>query len=135
MLYEVITGDLGEYTLADIPADLADAAAKGREKVVEAAAEADDTLLEKYLEGDPLSEEEIRRGFTVGVRAMKLLPVLCGSATRCIGIQPLLDMINFVLPDPSFRKDRKGTHPKTKTEEARPISADAPFSAFRNNFV
>jgi len=123
-------GDLGEYTLADIPADLADAAAKGREKVVEAAAEADDTLLEKYLEGDPLSDEEIRRGFTVGVRAMKLLPVLCGSATRCIGIQPLLDMINFVLPDPSFRKDRKGTHPKTKTEEARPISADAPFSAF-----
>lgn len=123
-------GDTGEYTLADIPADLADAAAKGREKVVEAAAEADDPLLEKYLEGEVLSEEEIRRGFTAGVRAMKLLPVLCGSATRCVGIQPLLDMINFVLPDPSFRKAWKGIHPKTKAEEVRPISADAPFSAF-----
>ena len=123
-------GDAGEYTLADIPADLADAAAKGREKVVEAAAEADDSLLEKYLEGESLAEEEIRRGFQVGVRSMKLLPVLCGSSTRCIGIQPLLDMINFVLPDPSFRKEWKGTHPKTKAEEIRPISADAPFSAF-----
>lgn len=123
-------GDSGEYTLADIPAELADAAAKGREKVVEAAAEADDTLLEKYLEGEALSEEEIRRGFTTGVRAMKLLPVLCGSATRCVGIQLLLDMINFVLPDPSFRQEWKGTHPKTKAEEVRPISADAPFSAF-----
>ncbi len=124
------SGDAGEFSVGEIPAELAEAAASGREKVVEAAAEADDALLEKYLEGEPLSEEEIRRGFTAGVRAMKLLPVLCGSATRCIGIQPLLDMINFVLPDPSFRKEWKGIHPKKKSEEVRPISADAPFSAY-----
>jgi len=123
-------GDSGEFSVTEIPADFAEAAAKGREKVVEAAAESDDALLEKYLEGEPLSEEEIRRGFTAGVRAMKLLPVLCGSATRCVGIQPLLNMINFVLPDPSFRKEWQGIHPKTKAEEVRPISADAPFSAF-----
>ncbi|GAB4363151.1 MAG: elongation factor G [Deltaproteobacteria bacterium] len=127
LLYE---GDSGEVAVGEIPAELAGAAAKGREKVIEAAAESDDALLERYLEGETLSEEEIRRGFTAGVRAMKLLPVLCGSATRCIGIQPLLDMINLVLPDPSFRKEWKGIHPKTKAEEVRPISAEAPFSAF-----
>ena len=55
--------------------------------------------------------------------------VLCGSALRNIAIHPLLDMINFVLPDPSFRGEVKGTNPKKKTEEARPISVDAPFSA------
>ena len=123
-------GEAGEYDTAEIPKELAEAAAKGREKVVEAAAEADDSLLEKYLEGTPLSEGEIRKGFTAGVLAMKILPVLCGSASKCFGIQPLLEMINLVLPDPSFRKEWKGTNPKKKTEEVRPISADPPFSAF-----
>ncbi len=121
--------ETGEFDVADIPPELADAAAKGREKVVEAAAESDDSLLEKYLEGTALTEEEVRQGFTAGVRTMKVLPVLCGSALRNIAIHPVLDMINFVLPDPSFRGEVKGTNPKKKTEEVRPISADAPFSA------
>ncbi|UCD48104.1 MAG: elongation factor G [Deltaproteobacteria bacterium] len=125
----VYKGDTGQFDVTGIPPDLADAAAKGREKVVEAAAESDDSLLEKYLEGASLTEEEIRKGFTAGVRAMKVLPVLCGSALRNIAIHPVLDMINFVLPDPSFRAEMKGTHPKKKAEEVRPISADAPFSA------
>jgi elongation factor G len=125
----VYKGDTGQFDVTGIPPDLADAAAKGREKVVEAAAESDDSLLEKYLEGTSLTEEEIRKGFTAGVRAMKVLPVLCGSALRNIAIHPVLDMINFVLPDPSFRAEMKGTHPKKKAEEVRPISADAPFSA------
>jgi elongation factor G len=125
----VYKGDTGQFDVTGIPPDLADAAAKGREKVVEAAAESDDSLLEKYLEGASLTEEEIRKGFTAGVRAMKVLPVLCGSALRNIAIHPVLDMINFVLPDPSFRGEMKGTHPKKKAEEVRPISADAPFSA------
>jgi elongation factor G len=119
----------GRFEVTDIPPDLKDAAAKGREKVVEAAAESDDSLLEKYLEEASLTEEEIRKGFTSGVRAMKILPVLCGSALRNIAIHPVLDMINFVLPDPSFRKEVKGTNPKSKTGETRPISVDAPFSA------
>jgi len=119
----------GRFEVTDIPPDLKDAAEKGREKVVEAAAESDDSLLEKYLEEASLTEEEIRKGFTSGVRAMKILPVLCGSALRNIAIHPVLDMINFVLPDPSFRKEVKGTNPKSKTEETRPISVDAPFSA------
>src|SRR4030067_1149468 len=100
------------------------------ERVSEAAPESTTSLLEKYLEGASLTEEEIRKGFTAGVQAMKILPVLCGSALRNIAIHPVLDMINFVLPDPSFRKEVKGTNPKKKTEEARAISVDAPLPAF-----
>ena len=125
----IYKGESGQFEVTDIPPDLKDAAAKGREKVVEAAAESDDSLLEKYLEEASLTEEEIRKGFTAGVQAMKILPVLCGSALRNIAIHPVLDMINFVLPDPSFRKEVQGTNPKSKTGETRPISVDAPFSA------
>ncbi len=125
----VYKGETGKFDVTDVPKDLADDAARGREKVVEAAAESDDSLLEKYLEETSLTEEEIRKGFTAGVRAMKILPVLCGSALRNIAIHPVLDMINFVLPDPSLRKEAKGTNPKKNTEEVRPISVDAPFSA------
>lgn len=126
----VYNGESGEYDATDVPPELADAASRGRERVIEAAAESDDSLLEKYLEGTPLTEEEIRKGFTAGVRGLKILPVLCGSASRNIAIHAVLDMINFVLPDPSFRGEVKGTNPKKKTEEVRPISVDAPFSAF-----
>src|SRR4030067_3842860 len=122
----VYKGETGQFAVTDVPSDLARGAAKGRERVVEAAAESDDSLLEKYLEGAPLTEEEIRKGFTAGVQAMKVLPVLCGSALRNIPLHPVLDMINFVLPDPSFRKEVKGTNPKKKTEEGRPISVAAP---------
>ncbi|MBI5419327.1 MAG: elongation factor G [Deltaproteobacteria bacterium] len=125
----VYKGDTGEYEVADIPADLADAAKKAGEKLVEAAAESDDALIEKYLDGAELSEDEIRKGFTAGVRAKKFLPVLCGSALRNIGIQPLLDMISYALPDPSYRKEVKGTNPKAKAEETRAMSGKAPFSA------
>jgi elongation factor G len=125
----VYKGDTGEFDVTDLPADVAGAAEKAREKLVEASAESDDALIEKYLEGAELSEEEIRKGFTAGVLAKKFLPVLCGSALRNIAIQPLLDMINYALPDPSYRKEVKGIHPKTKAAETRAISEKAPFSA------
>ena len=122
-------GETGEFETADVPKDLEAAAAKAREKLIEASAEADDALLEKYLEGNELSEDEIRNGFMAGIRGMKFLPVLCGSALRNIAIHPLLDMINLALPDPSRRKEVKGTNPKGKAEETRAISEKAPFSA------
>ena len=125
----VYKGDTGEFEVADIPADLADAAKRAREKLVESSAESDDALIEKYLEGTELGEEEVRKGFTAGVVGKKFLPVLCGSALRNIAIHPLLDMINYALPDPSYRKEVKGTNPKTKAVETRAISAKAPFSA------
>ncbi|MBE0606407.1 MAG: elongation factor G, partial [Deltaproteobacteria bacterium] len=80
-------------------------------------------------EGTALTDEEIRAGFRAGVRAMRFLPVLYGSALRNIAIQPVLDLVNFALPDPSSRGEVEGTNPKKTVAEKRPISADAPFSA------
>ena len=125
----VYKGDTGEFTVQEIPADLAAEASIAREKLVESCAESDDALIEKFLEGTTLTDEEIRNGFRVGVRAMRFLPVLYGSALRNIAIQPVLDLVNFALPDPSYRGDVEGTNPKKKAAEKRPISADAPFSA------
>jgi elongation factor G len=125
----IYKGESGEHEVADVPPEMADAAAKARERLVEAAAESDDLLVEKYLEGADLSEEEIRKGFTEGVRAMRFLPVLCGSPLRNIGIHPVLDLINAALPDPSYRREVLGTNMKNGEEEARPIAASTPFSA------
>ena len=126
MMYK---GDTGEFTLQEIPADLAAEASSAREKLVESCAESDDALIEKFLEGTALTDEEIRDGFRAGVRAMRFLPVLYGSALRNIAIQPVLDLVNFALPDPSYRGEIEGTNPKKKAAEVRPISATAPFSA------
>ena len=126
MMYK---GDTGEFTLQEIPADLAADASSAREKLVESCAESDDALIEKFLEGTALTDEEIRDGFRAGVRAMRFLPVLYGSALRNIAIQPVLDLVNFALPDPSYRGEVEGTNPKKKAAEKRPISASAPFSA------
>ena len=125
----VYKGATGEFTLQEIPADLAAEASSAREKLVESCAESDDALIEKFLEGTALTDEEIRAGFRAGVRAMRFLPVLYGSALRNIAIQPVLDLVNFALPDPSYRGEVEGTNPKKKAAEKRPISADAPFSA------
>ncbi len=126
MMYK---GDTGEFTLQEIPADLAAEASSAREKLVESCAESDDALIEKFLEGTALTDEEIRDGFRAGVRAMRFLPVLYGSALRNIAIQPVLDLVNFALPDPSYRGEVEGTNPKKKVAEKRPIAANAPFSA------
>ncbi len=125
----VYKGDAGEFAVQEIPADMADAAAKAREKLIESCAEADDALIEKFLEGGELSEEEIRSGFRAGVLTNKFLPVVCGSSTRIVGIAPLQDLINFALPDPSYRGEVTGTNPKSKSEEKRAISEKAPFAA------
>jgi elongation factor G len=125
----VYKGDTGEFTLQEIPADLAADASSAREKLVESCAESDDALIEKFLEGTALTEEEIRAGFRAGVRAMRFLPVLYGSALRNIAIQPVLDLVNFALPDPSYRGEVEGTNPKKKVADVRPLSANAPFSA------
>jgi elongation factor G len=125
----VYRGDTGEFTLQEIPADLAAEASSAREKLVESCAESDDALIEKFLEGTALTDEEVRDGFRAGVRAMRFLPVLYGSALRNIAVQPVLDLVNFALPDPSYRGEVEGTNPKKKVAGKRPISANAPFSA------
>ncbi len=125
----IYRGDTGDFTVQEIPADLAAEASSAREKLVESCAESDDALIEKFLEGTALTDEEIRDGFRAGVRAMRFLPVLYGSALRNIAVQPVLDLVNFALPDPSYRGELEGTNPKKKVAEKRPIAANAPFSA------
>jgi len=88
---------------ADIPADLAGQAAELRQSMMETAAEADDELVMKYLEGQELTAEEIRRGLAVATRSGRIVPVLCGSALQNVGVKALLDAIVAFLPDPSLR--------------------------------
>lgn len=90
----------GKATQHDIPADLADDAETYREELIEAAAEADDELLMKYLEGEELTTEEIKKGLKAGVASGKVAPVLCGSALNNIGIDLLLDFVVDYLPSP-----------------------------------
>jgi len=119
-----------EPKLEALAGELAARAASAREALVEAAAETDDELTMKYLEGEPLTPDEIRRGLRAGVIAGKLVPVLCGSGLKNFGVQPLLDIIKLAAPSPADRPPAKGVNPKTKEPEERPAGEDAPFSAF-----
>ncbi|NLY38661.1 MAG: elongation factor G [Firmicutes bacterium] len=115
---------------AQIPAELNDQVASLREKIVEAAAEADDELLEKYLEGVALEPDEIMRGLKKGIAAQSIFPVLCGAATKNLGMQPLMNMIKTFIPSPLDREAMKGSVPgKEETVERKPSPED-PFSAF-----
>lgn len=95
------TGEKGEEK--DIPPDLAQAAEAAREKLIEAAAETDDALITKYLEGEELTAEELARGLRAGVAAGSIVPVLAGSATKLTGIRRLMDVIAAAFPSPLDR--------------------------------
>ncbi len=113
----------------EIPAGLQEEAAVLREKLVEAVAESDDELLMKYLEGEPLDPGEILRGLRQGVLEGKVVPVLCGSATRNYGLQPLLDIIGHYLPSPVDRGAVTGKAPRSEEEILRQPDPSEPFSA------
>jgi elongation factor G len=113
----------------EIPADLRAKADTLREKLVEAAAESDDELLLKYLEGEPLEQEEIRRGLRQGVLSQKITPLLCGTAARNYGIQPLLNLIKNHLPSPIDRGEIEGRLPESETKVTRKPSPEEPFAA------
>ncbi len=114
----------------EIPGDLSAQAEELREKLVEAIAEADDELLEKYLEGGELSDEEINKGLRQGVLTGKTIPVLCCASTSNFGTQPLLDLIKRYLPTPLDKGEIKGFKPGTEEEVSRKLSPDEPLSAF-----
>ncbi|WP_121627995.1 elongation factor G [Poseidonibacter antarcticus] len=96
------------YHVEDIPADLQEKAEEYREKMVEAAAEADDALMEKYLEGEELTEEEIVAGLKKGCLNMTVTPMTCGTAFKNKGVQTLLDAVAMYLPSPLEVEDIKG---------------------------
>ncbi|MBI4514353.1 MAG: elongation factor G [Deltaproteobacteria bacterium] len=122
----------GDGTLAEeaVPADLQAEAQTAREQLMELVAEADDELLEKYLEAGELSTEEILRALRTGTAAAKLVPVLCGSAGKNIGIPPLLDAVVSYLPSPAELGAAGGSDPKIHEPIERRPAVDEPFSAF-----
>ncbi len=120
----------GTYKSMDIPADMKGDAEAYRETMVEDIAECDEALMDKYLESGELSPEELTTGLRKGIISGALLPVICGSATKNIGISPLMDMIVHYLPSPVDRGAVTGKKPgKDDIEEERRPEESAPFSA------
>lgn len=115
---------------SDIPSDLQEQAAELREKLIEAVAEADDSLLEKYLEGESLSDEEINKGLRQGVLAGKIIPVLCSAASKNIGMQPLLNLIKSYLPSPLDQEEISALQPGGAEPAVVKPGSDQPLSAF-----
>ena len=118
-----------EYDIAEIPAELVDEANEWREKLLDSAASFDDDLMEKYLEGEEVSEEQLIKAIRKGTCAMELTPMVLGSSYKNKGVQPLLDYICAFLPSPLDTEAIVGTNPDTDEEEDRQPSDDAPTSA------
>ena len=118
-----------KYHFEEIPEDLKDLAEEWREKMLEALADVDEEIMMKYLEGEEITEEEIKKTLRKGTIELKFFPMLCGSAFKNKGVQPLLDAIVDYLPSPLDIPPVKGINPKTGEEEERPASYDAPFAA------
>ncbi len=122
--------DLGkEIEETDIPEDLKAKAEEYRLAMIEAAAEQDEELMMKYLEGEELTAEEIRKGLRAGTLACKVTPVCCGSSYKNKGVQELLDAILEYMPSPLDIPAIKGVNPDTGAEEERKASDDEPFAA------
>ncbi len=117
-----------QYETVEIPADLVDAATEAREKLVEAVSAIDDDLMLKYLEGEEISEAEIRKALRQGTIDLKIVPVVTGSAFKNKGVQTLLDAVVDYLPSPEDIPAVEGTNPKTDAVETREATATAPFS-------
>jgi elongation factor G len=132
----IYNNDLGtDISEEDIPEDLMDEAQKYREKMLEALADIDEEIMMKYLEGEEISEEEIRRAIRKGCVEVKITPVLCGSSYRNKGVQLLLDAIIYYMPSPLDIPPIKGISTETGEETERHTSDDEPFSALAFKIV
>ncbi len=118
-----------DFRTAEIPADLRDEAELTREQLIESVANADETLAEKYLEGQEISVDELRQGIRTATLAIKIIPVICGSAFKNRGVQLLLDAVVDYLPSPLDVPPMQGENPKTGEMVERPAKDDAPFAA------
>ena len=130
MKAEIYTNDLGtDIQETDIPEDLKDLAEEWREKLVEAVAETDEELMERYLEGEEISEAELKAAIRKATCAVEFFPVLCGSAFKNKGVQLMLDAVVEYLPSPLDVPSIKGIDPNTDEETVRHSSDEEPFSA------
>jgi elongation factor G len=118
-----------KFEYRDIPADLADAAATARSELIEMAVEQDDDIMEQYLEGNEPDVATLKKLIRKGTLNFSFVPVLCGSAFKNKGVQPLLDAVVDYLPSPLDIKDVEGLKLDGVTPDTRPPTDDAPFSA------
>ncbi len=130
MKAEIYKDDLGKvFEVTDIPADMLEEAQTWREKMLESVAETDEELMMKFLEGEPLTVEEIKSTIRRETIACRMVPMLCGSAYRNKGVQMLLDAVVDYMPSPLDIPPIKGINPETGAEDVRHTSDTEPFSA------
>ncbi len=127
IIYEDDLGKVADEVA--IPDDMKDLADEYRDKLLEAVAEEDDDLMEKYLGGEEISEDEIRKAIRKATIACKMTPVTCGSSYRNRGVQPMLDAIVDFMPAPIDIPAIKGVNPDTGEEDHRDSTDDGPFAA------
>lgn len=120
----------GKGKAGEIPAEMQASVESERENLIENIAEADDELVERYLEGETLTEEDLRAALRKGTLSRTFVPVICGSATKNIGVDLLMNLIIGAMPSPLDRGARIGTDPASGNEVAREPDPNAPFSAF-----
>jgi elongation factor G len=118
-----------EWEIGDIPAELADQAAEYREKLVELAVEQDEAVMEAYLEGTEPDADTLKKLIRKGTVGLAFVPVLCGSAFKNKGVQPMLDAVVEFMPSPLDIGDVKGVKPNSDDPDSRPPEDDAPMSA------
>ncbi len=122
--------DLGtDFTVEEIPADMKEKAEEYRGQLMEAVAELDEDLMMKYLDGEDISTDEIKKAIRKGTISNEFVPVLCGTAYRNKGVQPLLDAIVDFMPSPVDVDHITGINPETGEEEVRPSDDSHPFAA------
>ncbi len=118
-----------EFEEVEIPEDMNENVKKYRSELIEKIAEADDSLLEKYLSGEELEINDLKKALRKSVIEYKIVPVLAGSSLRNKGVQPLLDAVVELLPSPEDIKETEGINPKTNETETRTQDISSPFSA------
>jgi len=130
MRAEVYYDDLGkDFRDEDIPADMLEKAEQYRAEMLEAISEFDDEIMEKYLEGEEISEEAIKKAIRKATIAVKMVPVCCGTSYRNKGVQMLLDAVVDYMPAPTDVPAIKGVNPETGEEDCRPSDDKAPFAS------
>ena len=126
----IYTNDLGtDIQVGDIPEDMRELAEEYRGRMIEAVAEEDETVMEKYLADEEITVEELKKGIRAATISNKLVPVLCGTSYRNKGVQKLLDAVVDYMPSPLDVPSIKGKHPSTGEEMERHSSDSEPFSA------
>jgi elongation factor G len=129
IMYDIGDKTGAEFEIKEIPADMQERANEYRAKLIEAVAEADDALMEKYFEGEEFTRDEIVAGLRKLTIAGAIVPVCCGSSYRNKGVQPMLDLVVELLPSPLDVKPITGTVPGKEEEATRPADVDGPFAA------